>query len=149
MRVKDLMYRGWRRAHGIRTLDIFQSIISSTSFNWSSNPTTNRYQTLMVGRESTLKCLWLVPIIGGFLMDLISSTIVLIFQVCPRKHISDVRRKRDDKNKEVSDMEPTVDLGWLVVITMDSRVSKLRLSAAMDMSSFVAFESAEDEPVPA
>jgi hypothetical protein len=46
-------------------------------------------------------------------------------------------------------MENTVDMGWLVVITADSRVSKLRISAAMDMSSFVAFESAEDEPVPA
>ncbi len=46
-------------------------------------------------------------------------------------------------------MEKTVDMGWLVVITADSRVSKLRLSAAMDMSSFVAFETAEDEPVPA
>ena len=44
-------------------------------------------------------------------------------------------------------MEKTVNLGWLVVITKDSRVSKLRISAAMDMSSFVAFESAEDEPV--
>lgn len=46
-------------------------------------------------------------------------------------------------------MEKTVDLGWLVVITQDSRVSKLRLSAAMSMASFVAFESVEDEPVPA
>jgi hypothetical protein len=46
-------------------------------------------------------------------------------------------------------MEPTIDMGWLVVITNDSRVSKLRISAAMDMSSFIAFESAEDDPVPA
>ncbi|UCC92291.1 MAG: hypothetical protein JSW25_06355 [Thermoplasmata archaeon] len=46
-------------------------------------------------------------------------------------------------------MENTVDMGWLVVITSDSRVSKLRISAAMDMSSFVAFESAEDDSVPA
>ncbi|NIS11191.1 MAG: hypothetical protein GWN18_04015 [Thermoplasmata archaeon] len=46
-------------------------------------------------------------------------------------------------------MEETVDMGWLIVITQESRVSKLRLSAAMDMSSFVAFESAEDDPVPA
>jgi len=44
-------------------------------------------------------------------------------------------------------MEQTVDLGWLVVITQDSRVSKLRISAAMDMSTFIAFESAEDDTV--
>ena len=75
------------------------------------------------------------------------STIVLIFQVCPINLISDVRRKRDENSKEVPDMEKTVDMGWLVVITQDSRVSKLRISAAMDMSSFIAFELAEDEPV--
>ncbi|MHC4780725.1 MAG: hypothetical protein ACYTFG_19310 [Planctomycetota bacterium] len=46
-------------------------------------------------------------------------------------------------------MEDTVDMGWLVVITQDSRVAKLRISAAMDMSTFVAFEAAEDDPVPA
>lgn len=46
-------------------------------------------------------------------------------------------------------MEETFNMGWLVVITNDSRVSKLRISAAMDMSSFVAFESAEDDPVTA
>jgi hypothetical protein len=46
-------------------------------------------------------------------------------------------------------MDKTFDMGWLVVITQDSRVSKLRLSAAMSMASFVAFETAEDEPVPA
>lgn len=46
-------------------------------------------------------------------------------------------------------MDTTFDMGWLVVITQDSRVAKLRISAAMDMSSFVAFESAEDESVPA
>ena len=46
-------------------------------------------------------------------------------------------------------MEQTVDMGWLIVITNDSRVSKLRISAAMDMSSFVAFESAKDDTVPA
>ena len=46
-------------------------------------------------------------------------------------------------------MEESVDMGWLVVITQDSRVSKLRISAAMDMSSFVAFEAGEDDPVPA
>ena len=46
-------------------------------------------------------------------------------------------------------MEHTFDMGWLVVITNDSRVAKLRISAAMDMSSFVAFELAEDDPVPA
>ena len=46
-------------------------------------------------------------------------------------------------------MEQTFDMGWLVVITNDSRVAKLRISAAMDMSSFVAFESAEDDTVPA
>lgn len=64
-------------------------------------------------------------------------------------HIRDERRTRGEKNKEVPDMENTVDMGWLVVITADSRVSKLRISAAMDMSSFVAFESAGDEAVPA
>ncbi len=80
-------------------------------------------------------------------MILDRSTIVLIFQVCPIKLISDVHRKRGENSKEVPDVEKTVNLGWLVVITKDSRVSKLRISAAMDMSSFVAFESAEDEPV--
>jgi hypothetical protein len=78
-----------------------------------------------------------------------SSRIVLIFQVCPIMHINDESRKRGENNKEVPDMEKTVDMGWLVVITADSRVSKLRLSAAMDMGTFVAFESAEDPPVPA
>jgi hypothetical protein len=82
-------------------------------------------------------------------MVLDRSTIVLIFQVCPRKHIREERRTRGENSKEVPDMERTVDLGWLVVITKDSRVSKLRISAAMDMPSFVAFESAEDETVPA
>ena len=72
-----------------------------------------------------------------------------MFQVCPIIDINDDSRKRGEKNKEVPDMEETVDMGWLVVITKDSRVSKLRISAAMDMSTFVAFESAEDEPVPA
>ncbi len=37
-------------------------------------------------------------------------------------------------------MGKAFDLGWLVVITQDSRVSKLRLSAAMDMGSFARFE---------
>lgn len=46
-------------------------------------------------------------------------------------------------------MEDSVEMGWLVVITQDSRVSKLRISAAMDMSSFFAFESAADDSVPA
>ncbi|NIP34089.1 MAG: hypothetical protein GWN39_03915 [Thermoplasmata archaeon] len=64
-------------------------------------------------------------------------------------NIRDESRKRSEKDKEVPDMEETVDMGWLIVITQESRVSKLRLSAAMDMSSFVAFESAEDDPVPA
>ncbi len=63
--------------------------------------------------------------------------------------IKDECRKGGEKNKEVPDMEQKVDMGWLIVITQNSRVSKLRLSAAMDMSSFVAFESAEDDPVPA
>ena len=47
--------------------------------------------------------------------------------------------------KEVPDMEETVDLGWLVVITQKSRVSKLRISAAMDMGSFAAFEAAGED----
>jgi len=42
-------------------------------------------------------------------------------------------------------MEETVNLGWLVVITQKSRVSKLRISAAMDMGSFAAFEAAGED----
>lgn len=46
-------------------------------------------------------------------------------------------------------MVKNVDIGWLVVITPKSRVNQLRISAAMDMGTFVAFESAEDETVTA
>lgn len=42
-------------------------------------------------------------------------------------------------------MEEYVDLGWLIVITEKSRVSKLRISAAMDMGSFAAFEQAGED----
>jgi hypothetical protein len=38
-------------------------------------------------------------------------------------------------------MEENFDLGWLVIITQKSRVSQLRVSAAMDMVSFAAFEA--------
>jgi len=72
-----------------------------------------------------------------------------MFQVCPIKDINHVDRKRYKKNKEVPVMEKNVDLGWLVVITQKSRVNQLRISAAMDMGTFVAFESAEDDPVTA
>ncbi len=42
-------------------------------------------------------------------------------------------------------MDNALDLGWLVIITQNSKVSKLRISAAMDMGSFQAFEmSGED-----
>jgi hypothetical protein len=45
-------------------------------------------------------------------------------------------------------MENTFDLGWLVIITQKSKVNKLRISAAMDMGSFAAFEfSGDDEPM--
>jgi hypothetical protein len=72
-----------------------------------------------------------------------------MFQICPIILICDVSEKKSEKNMEVPVMEETVDLGWLVVITSKSRINKLRISAAMDMSSFVAFESAEDDSVPA
>lgn len=42
-------------------------------------------------------------------------------------------------------MEDHVDLGWLIVITQKSRVSNLRISAAMDMGSFAAFEAAGED----
>jgi len=41
-------------------------------------------------------------------------------------------------------MGKALDLGWLVVITQDSKVARLRLSAAMDMGSFARFESSPD-----
>ncbi len=44
-------------------------------------------------------------------------------------------------------MEDRVDLGWLVIITEKSRVNKLRISAAMDMDTFAAFEAAGDDAV--
>ena len=44
-------------------------------------------------------------------------------------------------------MEDTFDMGWLVIITQKSRVNKLRISAAMDMNTFAAFEAAGDEAV--
>jgi hypothetical protein len=50
--------------------------------------------------------------------------------------------------KEVPVMEKAFDLGWLVIITQKSRVSKLRISAAMDMDSFQAFERAWSTPLP-
>ena len=46
-------------------------------------------------------------------------------------------------------MEESIDLGWLVIITQKSRVANLRISAAMDMGSFVAFEQAGEEGQPA
>ncbi len=42
-------------------------------------------------------------------------------------------------------MDESIDLGWLIVITEKSRVSKLRISAAMDMGSFAAFEQAGED----
>ena len=38
-----------------------------------------------------------------------------------------------------------IDLGWLVVITQRSRVANLRISAAMDMGTFAAFEQAGED----
>ena len=38
-----------------------------------------------------------------------------------------------------------IDLGWLVVITQRSRVANLRISAAMDMGTFAAFEQADED----
>ncbi len=38
-------------------------------------------------------------------------------------------------------MEDDFDLGWLVIITHKSRVNHMRISAAMDMGSFAAFEA--------
>lgn len=46
-------------------------------------------------------------------------------------------------------MEDRINLGWLVIITQKSRVSNLRISAAMDMGSFVAFEQAGEDSEPA
>jgi hypothetical protein len=43
-------------------------------------------------------------------------------------------------------MEKVLDLGWLVVITQKSKVSKLRISAAMDMAAFQAFELSSEDP---
>jgi hypothetical protein len=54
-------------------------------------------------------------------------------------------QKRVGNIKEVPDMEDHVDLGWLIVITQKSRVSNLRISAAMDMGSFAAFEAAGED----
>ena len=45
-------------------------------------------------------------------------------------------------------MEDNIDLGWLVIITQKSRVSNLRISAAMDIGSFIAFEQADEEGQP-
>ncbi len=42
-------------------------------------------------------------------------------------------------------MDEYVDLGWFVVITEKSRVANLRISAAMDMGSFAAFEQAGED----
>ena len=42
-------------------------------------------------------------------------------------------------------MEEYVGLGWFVVITEKSRVANLRISAAMDMGSFAAFEQADED----
>ena len=39
-------------------------------------------------------------------------------------------------------MEETLDLGWFIIITPTSRVSQLRLSAAMDLGAFARFEAA-------
>ena len=44
-------------------------------------------------------------------------------------------------NKEVPVMDKDTDLGWLVIITQKSRVSQLRISAAMDMVTFASFEA--------
>lgn len=71
-----------------------------------------------------------------------------MFQLCPIILIWDGSEIKGKKNKEVLVMEDTIDLGWLVVITQKSRVNKLRISAAMDMPSFAAFEAAEDDSVP-
>ena len=46
-------------------------------------------------------------------------------------------------------MEKAFDWSWLVIITQKSRVNQLRISAAMDMGSFQAFEMAGDETSPA
>jgi hypothetical protein len=73
------------------------------------------------------------------------SKIVLFFKACPRKNIKDERRKTIGNIKEVLVMENSVDMGWLVVITQKSRVNKLRVSAAMSMDTFAAFEAAGDE----
>jgi hypothetical protein len=54
-------------------------------------------------------------------------------------------QKRVGNIKEVLDMEDYVDLGWLVVITQKSRVNSLRISAAMDMGTFAAFEAAGED----
>ncbi len=42
-------------------------------------------------------------------------------------------------------MDESIDLGWLIVITEKSRVANLRISAAMDMGSFAAFEQAGED----
>jgi len=39
-------------------------------------------------------------------------------------------------------MEETLDLGWFIIITPSSRVSQLRISAAMDLDTFARFEAA-------
>jgi hypothetical protein len=41
-------------------------------------------------------------------------------------------------------MGKAFETGWLVVITQDSKVARLRLSAAMDMGSFARFEYSQD-----
>jgi hypothetical protein len=53
-----------------------------------------------------------------------------------------------ENHPEVLIMENAFDMGWLVIITQKSRVNKLRISAAMDMGSFMAFEMAGDEASP-
>lgn len=43
-------------------------------------------------------------------------------------------------------MGKALDMGWLVVITQRSKVNKLRISAAMDMAAFQAFELSDEDP---
>ena len=57
-------------------------------------------------------------------------------------------RNNTEKNPEVLIMEKAFDWSWLVIITQKSRVNQLRISAAMDMGSFQAFEMAGDESSP-
>lgn len=84
----------------------------------------------------------LVPVLS---VGSIYSTFVLKFQVCSRLFIRDASGNRNEDKKEVPVMEKAFDLGWLVIITQKSKVNQLRISAAMDMGSFQAFEMSGEE----